>query len=45
MRGMIRDMMGYHDAYHKDKPPLERVGQARALLDFLAKSVGGDNLT
>jgi methyltransferase-like protein/cyclopropane fatty-acyl-phospholipid synthase-like methyltransferase len=42
MRGQIRDMMGYHDAHHRDKPPLERVGQARALLDFLAKSVQGD---
>jgi methyltransferase-like protein/cyclopropane fatty-acyl-phospholipid synthase-like methyltransferase len=42
MRGMIRDMMGYHDSYHHAEPPLERVGQARALLDFLAKSVQGE---
>jgi methyltransferase-like protein/cyclopropane fatty-acyl-phospholipid synthase-like methyltransferase len=41
MRGMIRDMMTYHDSYWHGKPPLERVGQARALLDFLAKAVQG----
>ncbi len=42
MRGMIRDMMGYHDSFQRGKPALERVGQARALLDFLAKAVQGD---
>ncbi|QEG26218.1 tRNA (guanine-N(7)-)-methyltransferase [Gemmata obscuriglobus] len=36
MRGMIRDMMRYH-ALQFDRPD-ERVGQARALLDFLAQT-------
>lgn len=36
MRGMIRDMMRYH-AFRFDAPE-ERIGQARALLDFLAQS-------
>lgn len=40
MRGMIRDMMRYH-ALRFD-PPLQRVGQARALLDFLAQSAQKD---
>jgi methyltransferase-like protein/SAM-dependent methyltransferase len=40
MRGMIRDMMRYHALRFKD--PATRVAQARALLDFLAKSVGND---
>ncbi len=40
MRGMIRDMMRYHTAPLKDAA--ERVGQARGLLDFLAKSVAGE---
>ena len=38
MRGMIRDMMRYHSLRFKD--PATRIGQARALLDFIAKSVG-----
>lgn len=38
MRGMIRDMMRYHALRFKDPPT--RVAQARALLDFIAKSVG-----
>jgi methyltransferase-like protein/SAM-dependent methyltransferase len=38
MRGMIRAMMGLHDRRFRDKDPLTRVGQARALLDFLARS-------
>ena len=42
MRGTIRDMMGYHDSRYRNAAPLERVGQARALLDFLAKSVQGE---
>jgi len=42
MRGMIRDMMCYHVSRHKELPPLGRVGQARALLDFLARSVAND---
>lgn len=40
MRGMIRDMMRYH-ALRFDGP-LQRVGQARALLDFLAQSANKD---
>jgi methyltransferase-like protein/SAM-dependent methyltransferase len=36
MRGMIRDMMRYHALRFAD--PKQRVGQARALLDFLAQS-------
>jgi methyltransferase-like protein/SAM-dependent methyltransferase len=38
MRGMIRDMMRYHAMRFKE--PAMRIGQARALLDFIAKSVG-----
>ena len=41
MRGMIRDMMRYH-AFRFDTPEL-RIGQARALLDFLAQSAKQDN--
>src|SRR5262249_5436251 len=37
MRGMLRDIMCYHSRHFTD--PRERVGQARALLDFLARSV------
>ncbi len=37
MRGMLRDIMCYHARRFAD--PRERVGQARALLDFLARSV------
>ena len=37
MRGMLRDIMCYHARRFDD--PQARVGQARALLDFLAKSV------
>ncbi|MFC1706074.1 methyltransferase regulatory domain-containing protein [Planctomycetota bacterium] len=39
MRGMIRDMMLYHS--HDITEPQEKVGQARALLTFLAKVVPG----
>ncbi len=35
MRGMIRDMMNIHASPFKD--PIQRIQQARALLDFLAK--------
>jgi len=38
MRGMVRAMMGLHDRRFRDRDPLSRVGQARALLSFLAKS-------
>jgi methyltransferase-like protein/SAM-dependent methyltransferase len=41
MRGMIRDMMGYHVRHFHE--PLVRVKQARNLLDFLAKSVAKEN--
>ncbi len=40
MRGMIRDMMRYH-AFRFDGPD-QRIGQARALLDFLAQSTEKD---
>ena len=40
MRGMIRDMMRYH-ALRFDTPD-RRIGQARALLDFLAQSARQD---
>ena len=40
MRGMIRDMMRYH-AFRFDQSE-QRVGQARALLDFLAQSTAKD---
>src|SRR4029077_14812872 len=36
MRGMIRDMMRYHA--FRFETPLQKVEQARALLDFLAQS-------
>ncbi|MBX9583691.1 MAG: class I SAM-dependent methyltransferase [Gemmataceae bacterium] len=36
MRGMIRDMMQYHS--RRFAAPKEQIGQARALLDFLASS-------
>ena len=39
-RGTIRDMMFYHS--RKFGTPAERVGHARALLDFLVRSVQGD---
>jgi methyltransferase-like protein/SAM-dependent methyltransferase len=38
MRGMIRDMMRYHAMRFRE--PAVRIAQARALLDFIAKSVG-----
>ncbi|MGL6097890.1 MAG: methyltransferase regulatory domain-containing protein [Fimbriiglobus sp.] len=41
MRGMIRDMMKYHAA--RFTTPQLKTQQARALLDFLAKSVKQDN--
>lgn len=37
MRGMIRDLMRYHAMPFAD--PVQRVGQARAILEFLARSV------
>lgn len=40
-RGMIRDMMCFHDNQSRD--PKERVGQARALLAFLAESVSSES--
>jgi methyltransferase-like protein len=40
MRGMIRDMMLYHASHFAE--PLAKVGQSRALLDFLAQAVGKD---
>src|SRR6185503_11176685 len=40
MRGLIRDMMRYH-AFRFDGPEA-RIGQARALLDFLANSARQD---
>jgi methyltransferase-like protein len=42
MRGMIRDMMCYHVERFRGQPAATRVSQARALLDFLARSVTGD---
>jgi methyltransferase-like protein len=36
MRGMVRHMMRYHSAQFSD--PQEQIGQARALLDFLASA-------
>lgn len=41
VRGLIRDMMLYHTK--RIGEPAERVGQARAFLDFLAQSVGEEN--
>ena len=41
MRGMIRHMMLYHTAQFEDQP--RKVQQARALVDFLAKSVPTEN--
>ncbi len=41
MRGMVRDLMRYHAAAVEE--PAERVAQARAILDFLARSVPADN--
>ncbi|QJW97415.1 methyltransferase regulatory domain-containing protein [Frigoriglobus tundricola] len=40
MRGMIRDMMRYHALRFED--PVQRIGQARALLDFLAQTAKQD---
>jgi methyltransferase-like protein len=40
MRGMIRDMMRYH-AFRFETPD-QRIGQARALIDFLAQSAKQD---
>jgi methyltransferase-like protein/SAM-dependent methyltransferase len=40
MRGMIRDMLRYH-AFRFDTPE-QRIGQARALMDFLAQSAKQD---
>ncbi|MCI0455927.1 MAG: class I SAM-dependent methyltransferase [Gemmataceae bacterium] len=40
MRGMIRDMLGYHVRYFGQ--PHVRVKQARNLLDFLARTVAGE---
>lgn len=41
MRGMIRDLMRYHAIAFGD--PAHRVGQARAILDFLARWVPTEN--
>jgi methyltransferase-like protein/SAM-dependent methyltransferase len=41
MRGMIRDLMRYHAMPFAD--PTQRVAQARAILDFLAKWVPTEN--
>lgn len=41
MRGMIRDAMRYHAMQFSD--PFQRVTQARAILDFLAKWVPAEN--
>lgn len=41
MRGMIRDLMRYHAMSIAD--PAQRVGQARAILEFLARSVPAGN--
>jgi len=41
MRGMIRDMMLYHVQRFND--PQQKLQQARALLEFLVKSVPGGN--
>ncbi len=38
MRGLIRDMLRYHVGRHADKDPAGQLAQARALLDFLARS-------
>lgn len=43
MRGMIREMMCYHDTWHQKSPPLERVRQARALLQFLTNASRNQN--
>jgi methyltransferase-like protein len=43
MRGMIREMMCYHDTWHLKSPPLERVKQARALLQFLGNACKNQN--
>lgn len=40
-RGLVRDMMCYHD--NQQRSPQERVGQARALLAFLAESVSAES--
>jgi SAM-dependent methyltransferase len=39
LRAVVRDMMRYHVRNFQD--PREKIGQARALLDFLVKSAGG----
>ncbi len=36
MKGMVRSMMVLHDCRYQDRSPQERVGQSRALLNFLA---------
>lgn len=41
MRGVIRDMMGYHARQFVE--PAQKVKQARNLLDFVAKSVAAEN--
>jgi methyltransferase-like protein/cyclopropane fatty-acyl-phospholipid synthase-like methyltransferase len=41
MRGMIRDMMNIHSGPFKD--PVQRIQQARALLDFLVKQCRQEN--
>ena len=41
LRGLVRDMMQYHAEHFTD--PLVKVKQARNLLDFLARSVAGED--
>jgi methyltransferase-like protein len=38
LRSMVRDMMAYHARRFADEPPLQRVGRARGMLDFLARA-------
>ncbi|NBO93212.1 MAG: methyltransferase domain-containing protein [Planctomycetia bacterium] len=41
LRGMVREMMSYHDARHINATPQQRVAQARALLAFLNEATTG----
>jgi methyltransferase-like protein/SAM-dependent methyltransferase len=38
LRGLIRDVLRYHVSRHADKDPVGQMAQARALMDFLARS-------
>lgn len=42
MRGMIREMMFYHDTWQRDRTPVNRVRQARELLQFLRDAARGE---